>query len=444
MENAPSTDLSHLHERPIQRRNLIKTALASSACLALHLPTLGAARPSSGSNIRRRIEGMLIGTLIGDAAGGPVEFKSPLEVKGILPGTRAWPDDRVLSSDEIKKLARSLPLLSYEKLRPHAEPYAHWAENAPAGTITDDSRQKLILINTLRYAKAHGAFPITARDFARQYVEFIDSPTVQSRPHYAQLCRENLGEFVKSAQWLLGKRDPEQALPPERMWGGVPTCAGQMALLPIGALYPGQPGLAYRAAYQIGFIDNGTAKDLNAALVAGIATAVSTDLDPRNPQAAWQQVIESMKATDPYRYNDIPWVERPIKRWLDFAHAAAARANQRPKRLFHILENEASPRYWWDAHFLIAAAFSLIELCRFDALAALHLALDFGHDTDSAAQLIGAFAGALHGPDIFPEVMQRRVITQLREDYSESFSDWVDLLVALPKTVKAEDIIRIE
>jgi ADP-ribosylglycohydrolase len=444
MTDSHSSSSSDRHKQSIQRRQLIKTALAGSACLALRLSASGISESNTSIDLRRRIEGMLIGTLIGDAAGGPVEFKSPPEVKGILPGTRDWPDDRELNALEISKLARSFPLLSYEKLRPDPEPYAHWTENAAAGTITDDSRQKLILINTLRYAQARGAFPITARDLARQYVAFIHSPAVQSRPQYAGLCRANLKEFVKSAQWLLGKRDPEQALPPERMWAGVPTCAGQMALLPIGALYPGQPELAYRAAYHIGFIDNGTAKDLNAALVAGIATALSTSLNPPSPQIAWQEAIQSMKATDPYRYHDIPWVERPIQRWLDFAHSAATRAKHRPKQLFHILENEASPHYWWDAHFLIAVVFSLIDLCRFDALAALHLALDFGHDTDSAAQLIGAFAGALHGPDIFPEGMQKQVINQLHEDYGETFSDWVDLLVALPNTVKRTEVIRIE
>jgi hypothetical protein len=267
---------------------------------------------------------------------------------------------------------------------------------------------------------------------------------VRAKPHYARLCQENLSEFIKSAQWLLGRRDPEQALPPERMWGGIPTCAGQMALLPLGALYPGQPELAYRAAYHLGFIDNGTAKDLNAALVAGLASALTTPFGPDNPQGAWRQVIQCMKATDPYRYHDIPWVERPIQRWLDFAHNASARAQHRPKQLFHILENEASPHYWWDAHFLIAVTFSLLELCRFDALASLHLALDFGHDTDSAAQLIGAFAGALHGPDVFPATMQAQVVTRLQADYGESFSDWVDLLVTLPDTVKSTEIIQIE
>ena len=141
--------------KPLRRRDLFKSTLAGAACLALPFPALSIPRPAPRINIRRRIEGMLIGTLIGDAAGGPVEFKSPAEVKGLLSDTRDWPDDRMLDAREISRLARSLPLLSYEKLRPRPEPYAQWTEHAAAGTITDDSRQKLILINTLRYARSH-------------------------------------------------------------------------------------------------------------------------------------------------------------------------------------------------------------------------------------------------------------------------------------------------
>jgi ADP-ribosylglycohydrolase len=412
--------------------------------IVLQLLPLGHYAQASMTDARsQRIEGMLIGTLLGDAAGGPVEFMEPHQVQHVLPATRSWPEDRKLTQADIKKLADSFPLLSYKAFRPDPEPYAHWTANAPAGTITDDSRQKMILINTLRHTQQRDAFPVTCRDFARQYVEFINTPAVQTHGHYAKLCRENLSEYVKSAHWILGERNPEFALPPERMWAGVPTCAGQMALLPLATLYPDQPELAYRAAYQLGFIDNGTAKDLNAALVAGLAQALSLQADPSNAHMAWQTILQTMKDVDPYRYIDIPWVKRPITRWLEFAHNAAERANKSPKRLFTILETEAQPHYWWDAHFLIAVSFSILELCEFDPLASLHLALDFGHDTDSATQLMGAFIGALHGPDVFPEAMRKQVTQRLNIDYGESLSEWVDLLTSLPKEYNASSIIKL-
>ena len=267
---------------------------------------------------------------------------------------------------------------------------------------------------------------------------------MRSQGHYEGLCQESLSEFVRSARWILGERDPDVALPPERMWGGVPTCAGQMALLPLAALYPGRPDLAYRAAYQLGFIDNGTAKDLNAALVAGLAQALSTEIEHGDIHAAWQQILQTMKRVDPYRYHQVPWVQRPISRWLAFAHSAAERAGKSPNRLFKILETEALPHYWWDAHFLIAVSFAILEMCDFDPLASLHLALDFGHDTDSAAQLIGAFAGALHGPSVFPARMREQVTDRLRVDYQQSLQEWVALLTGLPKEHDASLIVRLD
>lgn len=411
--------------------------------LSLASPPLSA-QGTSDNLIDRRIEGLLIGSLIGDAAGGPVEFMAPKQVRHLMPATRTWPDEKKLTHTVIKKLSDSFPLLPYTELRPEPEPYAHWTADAPAGTITDDSRHKIILLNTLRYAQQRKTFPVTQRDLAREYLAFASRPAMQSRPHYAALCRENLHEFYKSAHWILGERDLNKALPPERLWAGVPTCAGQMVLLPLAALYSGQPKLAYRAAYQLGFIDNGSAKDLNAALVAGLAKALNMEIQSNMVHAAWQHIIKSMKDEDPYQYNQIPWVTRPIKRWLDFAHSAVQRADKRPKHLFKILETEASPHYWWDAHFLIAASFAFLEICDFDPLAAMHLALDFGHDTDSAAQLIGAFAGALHGPDIFPKAMRRQVSDRLQLDYGESLQEWVELLASLPKGRDISQIIKLD
>jgi ADP-ribosylglycohydrolase len=73
-------------------------------------------------------------------------------------------------------------------------------------------------------------------------------------------------------------------------------------------------------------------------------------------------------------------------------------------------------------------ALTLLKLSEFNALCALHLAIDFGHDTDSYAQLIGAMAGAVDGAEIFPTAMGQTVARRLKADYGEDVSDWVKLL----------------
>ncbi len=434
--------------RTVTRRDFHKCLLsagplAGTLACGTSVTTRAELEASASAALRNHIEGMLVGSLIGDAAGGPVEFRDPSEVEAWMLATRTWPDDRRLNDHEIGELATSFSLLPYDQLRPGADAYGQWQPSAPAGTVTDDSRQKMILLNALSKARDADAFPISEKQFAAEYLAYKDSAPIRRRPQYAALCEESLREYCKAARWVMGGRDTETALPPSRLWGGVPTNAGQMALLPLAAVYAGEPADAYRAAYALAFIDNGTAKDMNAAMVAGLSAALTVPTDLRDPQRAWRSVISVMKTTDPFRYGEIPWVGRPLIQWFDFAKSAAERADGQPKRLFEILERDAKPHYWWDAHFVIVSVFSLLELCRFDGLAALHLTLDFGHDTDSAAQLLGAFVGAIHGPDVFPEAMRRQVILRLKEDYDQSLTQWVDLLSALSNRGSYPEIVRL-
>ena len=58
----------------------------------------------------------------------------------------------------------------------------------------------------------------------------------------------------------------------------------------------------------------------------------------------------------------------------------------------------------------------------------MQLSIDFGHDTDSYAQVLGAMAGAVHGLDIFPMSMADAVESRLLADYGESVDSWVATL----------------
>lgn len=404
-------------------RRVFTSSLAATALL----PCSSAIAASAA---RSRLRGMLLGSLIGDAAGGPVEFKDPTELRKWLPATREWSDDRKLDRAEAEQLAAGFRLLPYAGIRPDPAPYAHWSRDAAAGTVTDDSRHKFFLMAALREASQTGSFPISQRELAREYLRYQASDSVQSHPGYQELCEEWLREYNQAARWVLGERAAGRATPVERLWGGIATNAGQMVLLPLAGAYPGQPAEAYRAAYQIGYIDNGRGKDLNSAIVAGLAAAIGFDSDT-STENRWQQLRAAMAETDPYRYGRIPWVDRPIHQWLDFADRAADRAQQSPKRLFKILEDEGQPRYYWDAHFVLASVWSMLRLTHFNALAALQLSLDFGHDTDSAAQLVGAFAGAVLGEEIFAQEVREIVGSRLEADYGESVDEWTSLLERL-------------
>lgn len=74
--------------------------------------------------------------------------------------------------------------------------------------------------------------------------------------------------------------------------------------------------------------------------------------------------------------------------------------------------------------------FAITEITNHDPLATLQLITEFGYDTDSYAQLAGAFFGALHGPNAFPQKMRDLLRLRLEEQFNVSFEE---LLAALAK-----------
>lgn len=376
--------------------------------------------------LESRCHGLLLGSAVGDALGGPVEFQPPSSVAHLTANCREWPAEQRLTRPLIAELAAQVRLHPYAPQRPETEPYGQWLNAAPAGTVTDDTRHKLILMFGLEQARQQQRLPLTEAGLAAAYLAFCEHPAIASRKPYQGLCEESLREYFLAARWILGERNSKLAAPPARIWGGLPTCSGQMTLPPIACIYPGRPDDAYRAAYALGFFDTGAAKDINSSIVAGLAVALDLPVPRTSEQraGAWRKILAAMRTTDPFRYAASPYAQRPTTQWLDFAQQAVVQANGRPQKLYEILETRGEVRYYWEAHFIFAVAISTLEMCEYDPLAALQIALDFGHDTDSAAQLIGAFGGALEGLDLFPHHVRTTVEQQLAESYDASIDRW--------------------
>ncbi len=354
-------------------------------------------------SLEHRTYGMLLGSAIGDAAGAPYEFFYPAQ-------RSQWASSSTpLTSEGIQGLTSSFGLHSHFR---KASSYAHWVDYAPAGTITDDTRLKIILMNTLR----HHPQP-TASALASEILNFPKRLPVQ----VPNLCKSWLSEFSKAARWQLDIKEGEEALPSERLWAGIPSMAGQMALLPLAAMNPDDLPGTYKLAWELDFLDHGLARDINAAVVTGLAAALQ-------PGASWTSIEQAMRDTDPYGYGKATYGQRALNRWLDFAHKAVKRAQGSPQKLFEILENELEAKVWWECWVPVVVVFALAEVANYQPLAAMQLCIEFGHDTDSYAQLMGAFVGALHGPDIFPEALRSTITNRLRLDFGEDLEDWVTLL----------------
>jgi len=417
--------------------------VCSIICISAIFVSIGVAQEGNAAydSHRSRTHGMLIGSLIGDAAGGPVEFKSNDELKRWLPDLRSWSAERFRESLRDGTLAKKFEILPYKGIRNEIAPYGPWEKEAEAGTITDDSRHKMILLNCLREL-GNGSVrgKVTESDLAKAYINYAAAQATRDRKDYERLSNESLNEYVAVAKWILGERDLNTAKPPQRLWAGIATCSGQMTLLPIAAVYPGDPGSAYRASYSLGFVDVGPGKDINSALVAGLAQAIGSKETEKAKR--WDEVLEAMRKTDPYGYAAVPFAGRPTAEWIEFALKAAERANGEPGELYRILEKEGRAKYYWDAHFTFAVSIACLKFTEFQPLEAITVSLAFGHDTDSAAQVIGALVGAVNGPDVFPPATRDRVAKRLKDDYDESVEEWTSLLWKLSNRKRFPDPVR--
>ena len=360
----------------------------------------------SQPSLSSKIEGLLIGSAIGDAAGGPIEFAEPLY--------KSWDDpNRELTQEWLDELAADFRLREYA--RP-AEPFGVWDNQPPAGTITDDTRLKMIFYNALKSSDEN----LTHFDIARAMLNYPN--TIPEK--YREISEEWLQEINYASLWVLG--DTENGLPPERLWGGIPTVMGSMALLPVAAIHPADPMAAYKHAYSLAYFDNGTGKDINAALVAGLASALGT-------YGNWNNVKEVIRSADPFKYNETVYVNRATTRWLDKAGDIAGRAENKPAKLYELLESELETTYWWEAWVPLTVVFSIVEFVELSGLdaepmAMMELVLEFGHDTDSYMQVMGAFIGAIYGKEAFPLEMRDSVNAQMKAQFGQNVNDWMEIL----------------
>ncbi|MCF6299552.1 MAG: ADP-ribosylglycohydrolase family protein [Proteobacteria bacterium] len=353
-------------------------------------------------SLSSKIEGMLIGSAIGDAAGGPVEFVSP-------PTRSFWSTtNKKITKKGIEDLGKLFKLQPYPK---DVEPFAQWESFGPAGTITDDTRFKMILFNTLKNFDGE----LTEKNFAQSVLDFRNELPEKYRDNYD----EWIPEIEYATNWVLGKR--ENAFPVERIWGGIPTMEGQMPFLPIAALNPQNPEWCYLKTYELGYFDIGIAKDINSALVAGLARSLQ-------PDGSWENFENAMRTVDPYNYNNVLYVDRQLIRWLDLSHNLVKQADGNIANLFVLLENNLQTIYWWEAWVPIVVVLSCAEIVDYNPLAAMQLIMEFGHDNDSSAQGMGAVLGAIHGKEIWDKAMRQTVNNQMKEQFGQNIDDWMTLI----------------
>ena len=149
-------------------------------------------------HISTKIKGLLVGTLIGDALGGPIEFQGHPEIQATPHPPKLWRDtNELINATSLQAARERIFLREYKYLRPVPEPYGHWGTNAAPGTVTDDSRHKIILMYMLRNALNKNQWPVEDKTLAQAYLDWSTSKTIKTHPGYDTLCEQWLGESYK-------------------------------------------------------------------------------------------------------------------------------------------------------------------------------------------------------------------------------------------------------
>jgi ADP-ribosylglycohydrolase len=406
--------------------------------LFLFICFLATAQSQSVSSffIDNKTKGLLYGTLIGDALGGPIEFQDHPSIQATPNPPKLWQQGELMTEEEIQKAANRIYLREYKYLRPLPEPYAHWTSNAAPGTITDDSRHKIILLNMLRTSLAKNQTKFIDKDLAKTYLRWSKSLTIKKHSGYDTLTNQWLDESYKAINWLLGSRKIGEAYPLDRFWNALPTCYGQMVLTPLATLYPNNPNQAYLSTYQLAYFDNAFAKDMIGCINAGLSKAIVLDATKMSDEQLWTEVINTIRNTDPYDYTKIPWCDRAVHKWLNLVDTFVAKAQGSPAKLFELLEKEFMYTTKWEAQVPFVVIFSCLKICKYNPLAALQLTIEWGWDHDSYAQLFGAFVGAIYGPEIFDKSLRATVAKRLQLDYDEDLEEWAKTLKKMRTLIK--------
>jgi ADP-ribosylglycohydrolase len=207
----------------------------------------------------------VLGTVLGDAIGGPFEF-GPLERVPALTGGD-WIDGLYPYPAEMGG--------PHGVWKPPSDAPSADSERAPAGTGTDDTRLNWLF---LELACDLGRMP-GAREVAERYLELYEHPE-RAFPSHAKMTRLQFEHWEPVCRGYLGQRStvfpdlPPDVLLARALGLNFPILSGLIAWTWAGLLYPGQPEAAYEAVFRADFYDIGYAREAVGLLAAAIGVGV--------------------------------------------------------------------------------------------------------------------------------------------------------------------------
>ncbi len=338
-----------------------------------------------------------MGASLGDAIGAPFEFQSV----GIAPQVHGRPWIDGLYDSHID-----------------ASPHGVWAQPAPAGTGTDDTRYNWLF---LELATTLGRMP-TPDDMAIRYLEIYEKPD-SVFPGQTAFTREQFEHWEGVCHGWLGQTSSRfPGLKPDELFGrrlglNFPILSGLITLTSAGLLFPGHPEQAYREAFRTAFFDIGYALESVALLAAALSIAIAEDVTAR-------EAFDRSIVLDPLRLGSewsTPFVQEHLAQALMLLDANVD-VNLEADTALADRMSVAFGRYnTFDPFRTLAVAWLSVLASDGDSMRAVLMAVNHVsydetgipvrfEDIDCYAGIAGALAGAIHGEEALPADLVAQVI----------------------------------
>jgi ADP-ribosylglycohydrolase len=365
-----------------------------------------------------KVLGALVGSAIGDAMGASTEMwhRKSIQlkygyIKGLTPAVRAQ------------------------------SPEGTWDHNLMAGTTTDDTRWKYLMVKYLE------TYPneLSAANFATFIAKYYEQLTQDLAQENILKNTDSLDGQIEKIDWIKEwarvalayqtDRDTYQEAQ-HRFYGGEMSCAGQL-YTPMFGLVAENPSAAYEMAYNHALFDIGYAKDISALVSAMTNISLrTTDMD---------SILNTTAFVDPKGYQDSRLVGRIAYSILDGAQKNIANIRElvlidsliaKDSIIFKVpLGFEGSKKDWVKQEMVYqllekderSIAFHSAEIWQIlvsglefgegDFLRTMQFIVNYGRDNDTVAAVAGMIMGAKDGFSNLPKEIREEVLRVNKENF---------------------------
>ena len=361
-----------------------------------------------------RMLGMVVGSAIGDAMGSPVEMWHRSDIQKIY----GFIDKPIFNARV-------------------ASPEGPWQTNMPAGTTTDDTRWKYLMLQYFLQLKERPNQE-NFSEFIVKYYDDLKNDLIKKDGFKADKLEESTLYLTWLQEWVKvveknGRYNPSVQA---KFYGGEMSCAGMLYAPMLGSLYPGDPKAAYAKAFELSLFDIGYAKDLTALTAALTAIAFKENF---SADSLWHYHTK----IDPYLFSESRLIGRiannicesaihdyeEIKK-MDFENYPAKNIpfyfSDKPERYFQLLEFykkmdgklKDTP---FHANEIYMITLSTLLYAEGDFNDAMVFVTNYGRDNDTAGAIVGAILGAQIGFLDMPKNWREKVLEVNKKELNLDF-----------------------